>query len=180
MAEVKEHDNSAGFQANKSNGESVSNTTTTVLDDLNNLSTLTMNQCLSLINKSNTTLQNQDIVVKHKSCTTKLSYLNDSPSTTLIIEIEKILMKYLSVFYLNVDQIAKRYPFKELKYQLCKFLLEEHLKKEQNDDDYDQTLKWLWMINFCFIGSDSLFNASSSCFFKIVKEFKSHYEAESC
>jgi hypothetical protein len=105
----------------------------------------------------------------------------------ILLEIEKTLVSYFKVSYSSIAE-CRKHKLIELSFDFCKFLLDSHLKQnpiashsEQNVDQMENNnrLKWLVMLNFCFIASDLLFNASWRLFFDSVESFKQKFPSVS-
>ncbi len=125
-------------------------------------------------------------VLETSSAITRLTPSNQSVENNVLLEIEQILIKYLRIIYPHLN-ICQFFSFNDLNLEVSKFLLRENLKKREEfnlnkdgkiskeEQEHDKRLKWLLIINFCFISSDLLFNSCWKLFLNIFDTFKEQY-----
>lgn len=112
----------------------------------------------------------------------KLPFLNDKPESSILIKVELMFVKCTKTCHENLN-LDKQYKLAELNSDLSNFLLDQHLKplglnykveSSQIDENNLYKLKWLKILNFCFVSLDLLFNCGWTSMFSYFKSFKNN------
>ncbi len=163
-------------------------------ENSSDMSYISMNHCLDLINKSSQDNNRKAINFEtekikketmKKGKLKKISFVNDSVAMNILLGAEQIFIKYFKVFYSNLN-VSRKHPVNELTFDYCKFLLDTHLKQRprnysssdpctQSRFEYDQKSRWLLLMSFCFMATNLLFNASWRLFVELTEDLEAKF-----